>query len=315
MFTNKRLTDAYETARVEYFDETTKYVFISDQHRGDGSLSDEFARNRNIFQYAIDFYYKNGYTYVEAGDGDELWEYQDFNHIKNAHPEVFSTIRQFHKDDRYIRMWGNHDIYLKNQSYVENHYYINYDEYTDTFFNFLKDLEPIESLLLKNKKTGQEIFTVHGHQGDAANDQLWFFTMLSLKYFWRFLHAFGIRNPSSPVKNISRRHKIEKNFSKWIAENKMMLICGHTHRFKYPRENAIPYFNIGCCVYPTIITAIELEGENIQLVRWKIKSDSEGVLNIVREIMRGPDNVAKFDMKKENPYVPDHMKKLSTNRY
>lgn len=313
MFTKRRLTEAYETARVEYFDETTKYVFISDQHRGDGSLSDEFARNRNIFQYAIDYYYKNGYTYVEAGDGDELWEYQDFTHIKNAHPEVFSTIRQFHEDDRYIRMWGNHDIYLKNQSYVEDYYYINYDEYTDTFFNFLKGLKPIESLLLKNKKTGQEIFTVHGHQGDAPNDQLWFFTMLSLKYFWRFLHAFGIRNPSSPVKNISRRHKIEKNFSKWIAENKMILICGHTHRFKYPRENGMPYFNIGCCVYPTIITAIELEGENIQLVRWKIKSDSEGVLNIVREIMRGPDNVAKFDMKKENPYIPDYMKTLSTN--
>ena len=86
MFTKTRLTEAYEGAQVEYFDETTKYVFISDQHRGDGSLSDEFARNRNIFQFAIDTYYRNGFTYVEAGDGDELWEYQDFTYIKNAHP-------------------------------------------------------------------------------------------------------------------------------------------------------------------------------------------------------------------------------------
>lgn len=49
MFTDKRLTEAYEKARVEYIDETPNYVFLSDCHRGDGSLSDEFARNKNIF--------------------------------------------------------------------------------------------------------------------------------------------------------------------------------------------------------------------------------------------------------------------------
>ena len=298
MFTKQRLTGAYENARVEYFDETTKYVFFSDHHRGDGSLADEFTRNRNIFQYAIDYYYKNGYTYVEAGDGDELWEYPDYRHVKNAHPEVFDSIKKFYDDDRFILMFGNHNIYLKNPEYVEKHYYTNYDEYTETFFDYLKGIKPIEALLLKNTHTGQEILTVHGHQGDAPNDQFWFLTMLSLKYFWRFLHAFGIRNPSSPVKNINRRHKIEKNYSKWIAENKMMLICGHTHRFKYPKKNQLPYFNIGCCVYPTIITAIELNGEEIALVRWKIKSNKEGVLNIVREVMRGPDHVSKFDLLK-----------------
>ena len=53
MFTDKRLTEAYEKARVEYIDETSNYVFLSDCHRGDGSLSDEFARNKNIFLYAL----------------------------------------------------------------------------------------------------------------------------------------------------------------------------------------------------------------------------------------------------------------------
>lgn len=299
MFTKQRLNGAYEDARVEYFDETTKYVFFSDHHRGDGSLSDEFTRNRNIFEYAIEYYYQNGYTYVEAGDGDELWEFPDYKHVKNAHPVVFNTIKKYFDEDRFILMYGNHNIYLKNKSYVEKHFYTNYDEYTETFFDFLKDVEPIESLILRHRTTGQEIFTVHGHQGDAPNDQFWFLTMLSLKYFWRFLHAFGIRNPSSPVKNMSRRHKIEKNYSKWIAENKKMLICGHTHRFKFPKKNQLPYFNIGCCIYPTIITAIELEGEMISLVRWKISSNPEGKLSIIREIMRGPANVSEFDMRDE----------------
>ena len=136
MFTKQRLTGAYEGATVKEFNEETKYVFISDHHRGDGSLSDEFTRNRNIFQYALDYYYQNDFVYVEAGDGDELWEYQDFKHIKNAHPGVFSTIKKFYDDDRLIMMWGNHNIYLKNPAYVEKHYYTNYDEYHDTFFDF-----------------------------------------------------------------------------------------------------------------------------------------------------------------------------------
>ena len=71
MFTDKRLTEAYKKARVEEFDENSKYIFFSDSHRGNGNISDEFTRNRNIFLHALKYYYNHGYTYVEAGDGDE----------------------------------------------------------------------------------------------------------------------------------------------------------------------------------------------------------------------------------------------------
>ncbi|MBM6615763.1 metallophosphoesterase family protein [Desemzia sp. RIT804] len=297
MFTDRRLTEAYENARVEEFDDNSKYVFMSDVHRGDGSLSDEFTRNRDIYLYALQHYYRNDYTYVEAGDGDEMLEYSNFEHTKNAHPAVYDTIKKFFDEDRLVKIYGNHDIFLKYPSYVKKNYYTNYDEYNEVFFDFLKDLEPVEALVLKHKQTGQEILTVHGHQGDAPNDQFWRLTMLSLKYFWRFLHAFGIRNPSSPVKNVSKRHKVEKNYNKWIEKHKMMLICGHTHRFKYPKKKDHPYFNTGCCIYPTIITAIEIKNGMVQLVRWKVKATRNGVLNIEREIMRGPESVSDFDIR------------------
>lgn len=297
MFTDRRLTEAYKKARVEYFDEDSKYVFFSDVHRGDGSMSDEFTRNRNIYLHALKYYYKNDFTYVEAGDGDEMLEYSDFKYTKNAHREVFDIIKKFFDKKRLIRLYGNHDIFLKNKKFVEENYYTNYDEYNEVFFDFLKGLKPVEALVLRNLETGQEILTVHGHQGDAPNDQFAFFTMLSLKFFWRFLHGFGIRNPSSPIKNVSKRHKIEKNFNKWIKKNKMMLICGHTHRFKYPKDKELPYFNSGCCVYPTFITAIELTEGNIQLVRWAIKVSPDGVLTIEKEIMRGPEPVEEFDIR------------------
>lgn len=296
MRTFQRLTKAYENARVEGFDESSKYVFFSDCHRGDGSLSDEFTKNENTYLSALEYYYESGFTYVELGDGDELWEHSDFKHIKNAHADVFSLLAKFFHQDRFILIYGNHNAFLKNPSYVKENYYINYDEYTEEFNDFLKGIQPEEAIVLRHRKTGQEILAVHGHQGDVPNDQIWRLTMLSIKYFWRFLHAFGIKNPASPVKNIHKRHKIEKNYSKWIKEKKKMLICGHTHRFKYPKTKDLPYFNTGCCIYPTIITAIEIVGGNIQLVRWEVRANIDGVLKVRRDIMRGPDPVGKFDI-------------------
>ena len=67
MRTEQRLTLAYENARVEPFDNDSKYVFFSDVHRGTGSLADEFTRNRIIYLHALEDYYKKGFTYVEAG--------------------------------------------------------------------------------------------------------------------------------------------------------------------------------------------------------------------------------------------------------
>lgn len=297
MRTVQLLTKAYKNAKVQYFDENSKYVFLSDCHRGDGSLSDEFTKNENTYLFALEHYYQNGFTYVEVGDGDELWEHSDFKHIKNAHSDVFDLLTKFFHEDRLVLIYGNHNILLKNPNYVKKNYYINYNEYTEEFNDFLKGIDPQEALILKNKKTSQEILIVHGHQGDFLNDQIWRLTRLSIKYFWRFLHAFGIKNPASPVKNIHRRHKIEKNYSKWIEKQKMMLICGHTHRFKYPKTKDLPYFNTGSCIYPTIITAVEIIRGNIQLVRWEVRADEEGLLKVRRDVMLGPDPVEKFDIR------------------
>ena len=297
MRTKQRLTGAYNNARVEFIDENSKYIFFSDCHRGDGSLSDEFAKNKNIFIHALEYYYKNDFVYVEVGDGDELWEHRNAKHIITANKDVYAVIRKFHFKNRLILLYGNHNIYLKNQKYVIKNYYTYYSDYKEVTRDFLKDIHPIEALVLKHKKTGQEILTVHGHQGDFSNDQFWIFNMLSLKYFWRFLHSFGAQNPASPVKNRHKRHKIEKNFNKWIGENQIALICGHTHRLKYPKIGELPYFNAGSCIYPSNITGIEIIGGNIQTVVWKIISNRDGYLEVIKEIIRGPNPLEKYDIR------------------
>jgi len=298
MFTDKRLTDAYKSAKKVYFDENSKYIFFSDCHRGDDSVSDEFTRNQNVFLHALDYYLNNNYVYVELGDGDELWEYSKFKHIRLAHSDIFITLKKFFDDKRLIMIYGNHNIYLKTKDYVKKNYYNFYDEYNQNIHELFKGLIPYEALVLKNKSTGQRIFTVHGHQGDFINDQLWYVSMLTLRYFWRFMHVVGFQNPSSPAKNLYKRHKIEKTYKKWIQNHKMMLICGHTHRQKFPKDEELPYFNTGCCIHTRGITGIEILDGKIMMVDWRIKAELDGILQIERTIMRGPEPIEKYDFNK-----------------
>jgi len=297
MRTGQRLTDAFNSARVELIDGRSKYAILSDCHRGDGSLSDDFTRNQNIYVHALEHYYHNGFTYIEAGDGDELWEHAKFKHIKDAHYDVFQTIKRFFDEGRLIMLWGNHNNYLRNPEYVASNYYTYLDEHAQVTHDLFVGLRPAEAVVLRVRERGQEFLVLHGHQGDFSNDQAWVPTMLSLKYFWRYLHAFGFRNPASPAKNAHKRHKIEKNYNKWIALHRKALICGHTHRLKYPRSGELPYFNTGSCVYPTSITAIEIADDCIQLVRWRVTANDAGILQVERHVIRGPDPLSTFDIR------------------
>ena len=72
MSTFKRLTEVFDSAREITFDDSDKIIFFSDCHRGDGSWSDEFDDNQDIFFHALNYYFKQGYTYIEVGDGEEL---------------------------------------------------------------------------------------------------------------------------------------------------------------------------------------------------------------------------------------------------
>jgi UDP-2,3-diacylglucosamine pyrophosphatase LpxH len=298
MFTDKRLTKAYKKAKVEYFDDQSKYIFFSDCHRGDDSVSDEFIRNQSMFVHALEYYYANNYTYVEAGDGDELWEYCNFRNIRLAHSDVFLAIRKFFDTNRFIMLYGNHNIYLKYKTYVRQNYHEFYDEHNQKRCPLFPGLTPCEALVLKNRVTGQEILTVHGHQGDFMNDQFWHFTMLLNRYFWRFLHVVGFQSPSSPAKNFYKRHKVERNYKKWILNHKIMLICGHTHRPKYPRRKELPYFNAGSCINSRCITGIEIIDGNILMVDWRIVANDEGILQVKRTVVRGPEPIEKFDLKR-----------------
>lgn len=296
MKTVSRLTQAYDEAKIIPFNKDSKYIFFSDTHRGNDSVSDEFTRNQHIFLHALNYYYNRDYTYVEVGDGDELWEHPQFKHIRLAHKDVFKVMKKFYDDDRLLLLYGNHNIYLKSQKYVEENLYCFYDEYEEKDIDLFPGITPHESIVLRSEDTGQEILVLHGHQGDLMNDKLWRVSMFFSRYFWRFMHVVGFKNPSSPAVNLYKRHRVEKRYSKWIEKHKTMLICGHTHRPRFPKHNELPYFNTGCCTNTRGMPGIEIINNEILMVDWRVYADDDGVMHIKRSVVRGPEPLERYEM-------------------
>lgn len=288
MHTDKRLDQTYDKALVIPFDDSDRFIIFSDAHRGDNSAADEFAHNQSIFFHALSYYHTHGFTFIEAGDGDEMWEHKRFHHIREAHSDVYQLLAAFHKQKRLLMLFGNHNMYWKSQAAVRHDLYRFYDTYTDEEADLFPNIQVHEALRLLHTQTGQEIFVLHGHQGDLMNDQLWRISMIMFRYFWRFMHIVGFRNPSSPAKSMHRRHKIERSFLKWIGKTGIPILCGHTHRPKFPANGDKPYLNSGCCVHPRGITGIEIAEGEIALIDWRIRPDGAGILSVSRQVIRGP---------------------------
>ena len=77
------LDNAYKKAKPVTINCDTKLIFFSDVHKGDNSYADDFTHNMEIYTHAIQQYYDQDYTYIELGDGIELWEnYSSIKHIR-----------------------------------------------------------------------------------------------------------------------------------------------------------------------------------------------------------------------------------------
>ncbi|WP_027399284.1 metallophosphoesterase family protein [Anaerovorax odorimutans] len=294
MKTSSRLDKVFKQAFPVPFDDTSKFVFVSDVHRGDNSLSDEFGRNRHIYYHALNHYYQNGFTYIEVGDGDELLEHQKYEHIRNSHIFTFDMLKKFYNSGRMYMLFGNHNIQLKDPTYVKNNLYRVYDDFNEVYEDLFPNISVHEALILTHRKTKQEIFVVHGHQGDLFNDQLWGVSYFLIRYVWRFLHIAGVKYAASPAKNITKRHRIEKNFNKWNLKRNIIIVCGHTHRPKFPNQDDPAYFNTGCCMHPRGITCLELCEGQFSLVRWNMHSKEDGTLFIRRTIIKGPKPITEY---------------------
>jgi len=269
MGTSYRLDRAFSQAPVLPLSSRSKYVLVSDCHRGVGTSSDNFLKNQHLYFAALEYYYRNGFSYIELGDGEELWENRNLRNITEIHNDVYEMLSCFDERDRLHLIYGNHDmIQKKNPAYHE-------------------------ALILRSESVpGISLYLTHGHQASLLNSTFWRVARFLVRYFWSPLENLGILDPTSAAKNYDVKEKCEESLRHWAEENKHILITGHTHRTVMPEEPAY-YYNTGSCVHPRCITCIEIERGKLTLVKWSMQSRIDSVLYVEREVIGGPVDVLR----------------------
>lgn len=289
---NKKLNKIFKKSRRILIDNSTKLAIMSDCHRGAGDNYDNFVKNQNIFERALLYYYNHGFTYIELGDGDDMWEIKNYKDIVEVHLDIFKKIKEFYDSDRLIMIYGNHDMSKKSPIVLEKYFYKYYDKLTKKEEVLLEGLIVYESLVLNYKN--HDIFLIHGHQVDFLNGSLWQLSKFLVRYIWRTLEHIGLKDPTGAARSYQDRTKIEKKLTKWSIQNNKILIAGHTHRAIFPKIGESLYFNDGSCIHPNGITCLEIENGYITLVKWEFKINENEQLSIKRNVLEGSELIISF---------------------
>ena len=286
-----RLNKSFEGAIRLPLNACTKYALISDCHRGAGSSNDNFLKNQNLYFAALQHYLRTGYTYIELGDGDELWENRDMKQIIETHQDVFKLLSCFRERNRLYMLYGNHDIVKKNNRYTEKHCSA-YPCYMNTAYMekepLLPDMPFYEGIILENTvfPDAKDVYLTHGHQSDLFNSTLWRLSRFLVRYVWKPLERYGVLDPTSAAKNYTRKHKTEQRLHHWAEAENHILITGHTHRPALSADDPY-YYNSGSCVHPGSITCLEIDHMRIRLVKWTIRTRMDMSLYVEREVIAG----------------------------
>ncbi len=285
-----RLKKSFAQAPRLPLDSRTKYVLFSDCHRGTGTSNDNFLKNRNLYSAALQYYYRAGYTYIELGDGDELWENRSMKQITIAHGDIFRLLSLFHERRRLYMLYGNHDMIKKDRRYTVK----NCSTYPCCCGNnphldnrpLFPDIKFHAGIILEASGS-KDIYLTHGHQCDLFNSTLWRISRFLVRYVWKPVERYGVLDPTSAAKNYTRRKKTEQRLLRFAKKENVILITGHTHRPTLSEDDLF-YCNSGSCVHPYSITCIEIEGLHISLIKWCFETKPDMSLRVARQVLSGP---------------------------
>lgn len=297
---------------------SAKIIVFSDQHKGCRDFADDFAPAENNYRKALQHYFDQGYTMINIGDSEELWENTPKAVIESNRLILLEEAR-FLQKDRYYRIFGNHDL--------EWNYLIQQNQYLKPIFG--DKLKVYEGMLLTATHHEKEysIFLTHGHQGDKKSDGNPFSKWV-VAAIWtpiqRFLEV-SINTTADSFELVDRHNVIMYEWS--ATQNNLIFISGHTHKpvfasldhidrltkqlekavatnneeqailitanlekrkleyagKKFVKTMAHPsYFNSGCCCFSDgDITGIEITDGYIRLIKWE--SSDEGPIRKVLE--------------------------------
>jgi len=235
-----------------------KLVIVSDQHKGIRNKADDFRFSANNYCRALEFYYQKGFTLINNGDAEELWENKPEKVIeKNTEPLELEA--RFLKAGRYYRLWGNHDLEWKvpqqRSRFLENAMGL--------------PLPVYEALFLKTtyRSFSWTFLITHGHQGDHTSDGNRFSTWFVARIWTPIQRYLGIHldTTASSFALVDRHNRIMYEWTR--THPQLLLITGHTHK-------------------PVFASLDHIDRLNKQLVRAKKDNDHQRALELEKEINR-----------------------------
>jgi predicted phosphodiesterase len=303
---------------IPFDQEQARFIIFSDQHKGGKDGADDFMAAEQNYLGALSYYYDQGFTFINLGDCEELWECAPAKVIAANRASLLEEAR-FLQQKRYFRVFGNHDL--------QWHYSVPRQQFLKPLFG--KKLKVYEGIILQTKYQDNDfhLLLTHGHQGDMRSDgntfSKWFVAAIwtpvqrffdvrtdtlsdsfdladrhniimyewSMQYANTFLISGHTHKPVfASLDHIDRLTKqLEKAQSKGDAEQVGILQKALTVRKleytgkQFVKTMAHPsYFNSGCCCFSDgDITGIEIAAGFIRLIKWK--KDEKGPSRVVLE--------------------------------
>ena len=212
--THSRLTELWKHPEVRRLSITAKkYIILSDLHLGDKGKADDFRDNESALLRALAHYNDEGYLLILLGDVEEFWQF-DLIAIEKAYGHtVYNAIRAF-GPDRVIRLYGNHDS--------------EWGAMVDPATGLEVHAAP-EAVKLVDNSNRPRVLLVHGHQGSTESDKNGWMSRFFVRIYKVVEPLVKIdRHPSATKSQIADDY--ERIFHEWGKRNKVVVICGHSHR-------------------------------------------------------------------------------------
>jgi UDP-2,3-diacylglucosamine pyrophosphatase LpxH len=221
---NRKFTKIYKEAKrpeniIPLKTAKDHYVLFSDHHKGDTSAADDFKKNAALYERAVAHYQSKGFKLIVLGDNEELWE----NHYDQILPHYKALIQKEidmaprNSEGKRIRIWGNHD---KEVSLGRFRRWCSRRD-----ISILDDVQHLPGICL-----GESIFLIHGHQGRFFDDKAWRVSRWAVQWIWKSIQRLFHIGIDGPAENYRIRDDLEMNYYRWAKKNRVLLICGHTHR-------------------------------------------------------------------------------------
>lgn len=223
---------------------TGKFIIFSDQHKGRRNGADDFMQAEPNYLAALEYYYHQDFYFINLGDSEELWE-NNLWQVKKKNKATFEAEKRFLEHNRYIKIFGNHDLFWDNDPLAWWQLKSIYGERIKVYegvvlkslvvsqesgVNTITPVPGTNDYRLTTKDSELTILLTHGHQGDASSDGNWFSKFFVAK-IWAPLQAFLRINPNTPAYDAEKKTLHNHIMYEWSAEQQnTILITGHTHQ-------------------------------------------------------------------------------------